>query len=65
LDLPPVDGQWPQLQGPFLFIEESSAFQITQAVAEHYDTWNEEKLVARQKKMADAAAGIWRIDFTL
>ena len=41
----------------------SSEFHITCAVAEHYDTWNEEKLDARQQKLADVATAIWRIEF--
>ncbi|MGR0482906.1 MAG: HNH endonuclease family protein [Candidatus Electronema sp. V4] len=44
-------------------VYQSSAFKMTQAVAEHYDRWDEQKAAARQKLMADIAAGIWRFDF--
>ena len=44
-------------------VYEKSAFQITSAVAEHYETWNEQKIESRQKQLASMAAGIWKIDF--
>jgi hypothetical protein len=44
-------------------VYEKSAFQITTAVAKHYETWNEQKIESRQKQLASMAAGIWKIDF--
>jgi hypothetical protein len=46
-----------------LAVYQQSAFQITKAVAEHYDTWDEHKVEARQKQLAKAASSIWKIDF--
>ena len=39
----------------------NSTFQMTQALAENYDTWNEDKIEARQKQLAKIAVGIWKI----
>lgn len=39
-----------------------SQFQLTQSVAERYDEWDESKIEARQKSMAELAASIWKIN---
>jgi len=40
----------------------NSQFQITRGVAERYDEWNEAKIEARQKSLAELAAAIWKIN---
>jgi len=39
-----------------------SRFQMTKAIADHYETWDERKIESRQKKLAKYAAGIWKMD---
>jgi uncharacterized protein with ParB-like and HNH nuclease domain len=39
-----------------------SCFHITNAIAEHYDTWDEQKIESRQKQLATVAAGIWKFE---
>lgn len=39
-----------------------SEFRITSAICEHYNTWDEKKVTARQNKMSDVAAGIWKME---
>jgi uncharacterized protein with ParB-like and HNH nuclease domain len=35
--------------------------EITKSIPEEYDTWNEDKIAARQQKLAKQAKSIWRI----
>ena len=40
----------------------ASGREITNAVAEHYDSWDEQKIEARQKQLAAVASGIWKVE---
>ncbi len=51
------NGDYPSKRQVF----EQSVFQITKAVAEHYETWDEQKIESRQKQLANVATGIWKI----
>jgi uncharacterized protein with ParB-like and HNH nuclease domain len=42
------------------FFEQSNC-ELTKSLTEKYLTWNEDKLVSRQKELAKAAKGIWKI----
>lgn len=44
-------------------IYQNSIFQITKAIAEHYDSWNEQEIDRRQKQLAIKATGIWNFSF--
>lgn len=41
----------------------NSAFQITKNIPIHYSEWDENKIIAHQKQMANIACGIWKISF--
>ncbi len=43
-----------------MFFEKSNC-NLTKNIPEHYETWTEEKIVARQKELAKAAKSIWKI----
>lgn len=43
-------------------VYQQSCFQITQAIAEHYDRWDEQKIASSQRQLANIAAGVWRMD---
>lgn len=40
-----------------------SSIQLTQAIAEHYDEWNEETISQRQARLAVEAKSIWLLQF--
>ncbi len=44
-------------------VYQHSNFEITKAIAEHYDTWDAQKIESRQQQLAKVANNIWRIDF--
>lgn len=40
-----------------------SAFQTTQWIADHYETWGVAKIESRQQALVSMASGIWKINF--
>ncbi|MBN2340940.1 MAG: DUF262 domain-containing protein, partial [Deltaproteobacteria bacterium] len=40
-----------------------SGFQMTRAIAENYEEWDEDKVDSRQKQLANVAVGIWKVEF--
>lgn len=52
--------------GVLSFVEKVQLFnqsnsKITKAISEYYETWNEDKISARQKQLAKDAKSIWRL----
>jgi hypothetical protein len=41
----------------------SSVYKITQDIAREYTEWNKDKILARQRKLARLALGIWKLEF--
>ncbi|MCB0736485.1 MAG: DUF262 domain-containing protein [Bacteroidetes bacterium] len=46
-----------------LSVFNSSQFQITKSIGEHYNNWGEDQIIGRQKSMAKRAKTIWKIQF--
>lgn len=52
--------------GVLPFVEKVNLFsqsnsKLTNVIVDHYDTWNEDKISARQKQLAKEAKSIWRL----
>jgi uncharacterized protein with ParB-like and HNH nuclease domain len=43
-----------------IYFQQSNSM-LTKSIPEHFDTWNEEKLAARQRELAKHAKAIWKI----
>jgi uncharacterized protein with ParB-like and HNH nuclease domain len=44
-----------------LFFFQQSNSELTKLIPEHFDTWNEDKIAARQRELAKHAKAIWKI----
>jgi hypothetical protein len=44
-----------------LIIFQQSNSMLTKSIPEHFDTWNEDKIAARQRELAKHAKAIWKI----
>jgi hypothetical protein len=44
------------------FYKQSNS-NITKAICDHYETWTEDKISARQTQLAKEAKSIWKLDF--
>jgi uncharacterized protein with ParB-like and HNH nuclease domain len=44
-----------------LFFFQQSNSELTNLIPEHFDTWNEDKIAARQRELAKHAKAIWKI----
>ena len=40
-----------------------SEFASTRKIPEHYNDWNENTILSRQKQMAKRAVNIWKLNF--
>jgi len=52
-------GQKPYDEKKKIYTQSNS--KLTQAIPEHYETWNEDKLSARQRELAKHAKAVWKI----
>jgi hypothetical protein len=44
-----------------IYVFQQSNSELTKSIPEHFDTWTEDKIAARQKELAKHAKAIWKI----